>query len=145
MASEDQTGNVELILPDGSTYTYKGKLENASGNFDRLTGSMQLKAIFQNPDKLLRAGGTARVKIHQSVEDVIKLPKTAVKDIQDKFFVYKLNSQNKVVMSPIEISGGTISDYFVSSGVKAGDKIAINRIDVLTEGALVLPQVTHSK
>jgi membrane fusion protein (multidrug efflux system) len=145
MASEDHTGNVELILPDGSTYAYKGKLENASGNFDKMTGSMQLKAIFQNPDKLLRAGGTARVKIHQYVDNVIKLPKTAVKDIQDKFFVYKLNAQNKVVMSPIEISGGTISDYFVSSGVQEGDKIAINRIDALTEGAVVLPKVVPIK
>ncbi|WP_172282691.1 efflux RND transporter periplasmic adaptor subunit [Chryseobacterium sp. LAM-KRS1] len=145
MASEDQTGNVELILPDGSTYPYKGKLENASGNFDRMTGSMQLKAIFQNPDQLLRAGGTARVKIHQYVDDVIKLPKTAVKDIQDRFFVYRLNAQNKVVMTPIEISGGTISDYFVSSGVQPGDKIAINRIDALNEGASVLPKIIPSK
>lgn len=145
IASEDHTGNVDLILPDGSTYAYKGQLENASGNFDRTTGSMQMKAIFQNPDKLLRAGGTAKVMIHQSIDDVIKLPKTAVKDIQDRFFVYKLSSKNKVVMSPIEISGGTINDYFVSSGVKAGDKIAINRIDALTEGALVLPKIIPSK
>ena len=104
-----------------------------------------MKAIFQNPDKLLRAGGTARVVIHRDVNNVIKLPKTAVKDIQDKFFVYKLSSGNKVVMSPIEISGDTTQDYFVSAGVKAGDKIAINRIDALTDGASVAPKVVPLK
>lgn len=141
----NNTGIVELILADGSTYSYKGKLETASGNFDRNTGSIQMKAIFQNPDKLLRAGGSARVVIHRDVDNVIKLPKTAVKDIQDKFFVYKLSSGNKVVMSPIEISGDTTQDYFVSAGVKAGDKIAINRIDALTDGASVAPKVVPLK
>ncbi|WP_223608484.1 efflux RND transporter periplasmic adaptor subunit [Chryseobacterium sp. OSA05B] len=140
-ASGKQTENVELILADGSKYSYKGKVENASGNFDKNTGSIQMKAVFQNPDKLLRAGGTARVLLHQSLDGIVKLPKTAVKDIQDKFFVYKLEGKDKVKMSPIEISGSTSQDYFVKNGVKAGDKIAVNRIDVLTDGALVSADV----
>lgn len=132
--------NVELILADGSTYTYKGKLENASGNFDKNTGSIQMKAIFQNPEKLLRSGGTARVMIHKNVDDVVKIPKTAVKDIQDKYFVFKLHGK-KVKMVPIEISEGTPQDYFVSEGIKSGDQVAINRIDALTDGADVVPKV----
>lgn len=143
-ASENHTGNIELILADGSVYSYKGRLENASGNFDRTTGSIQMKAVFQNPDKLLRAGGTARVLIHKNVDAVLKVPKTAVKDIQDKFFVYKLNGK-KVQMIPIEVSETTSQDYFVSSGIKEGDKIAVNRIDVLTDGADVVPKITPAK
>ncbi|KFF28184.1 efflux RND transporter periplasmic adaptor subunit [Chryseobacterium vrystaatense] len=140
-ASGENTGNVELILADGSKYSYHGKVETASGNFDKNTGSIPMKAVFQNPDKLLRAGGTARVLLHQSLDGIVKLPKTAVKDIQDKFFVYKLEGKDKVKMSPIEISGSTSQDYFVKTGVKAGDKIAVNRIDVLTDGALVSADV----
>jgi len=143
-ASENYTGNIELLLADGSIYNYKGKLENASGNFDRTTGSIQMKAVFQNPDKLLRTGGTARVLIHRNVDAVLKVPKTAVKDIQDKFFVYKLTGK-KVQMIPIEVSETTPQDYFVSSGIKAGDKIAVNRIDVLTDGADVVPKVVSVK
>lgn len=142
---DNNTGMVELLLADGSTYSYKGKLESASGNINANTGSMQMKAVFTNPDKLLRAGGTARVMVHQFMNGVVKLPKTAVKDIQDKFFVYKLGVGNKVIMSPVEFSGGTANDYFVASGVKAGDKIAINRVDVLTEGAQVVPKVVPVK
>ncbi len=143
-AAENHTGNIELLLPDGSVYNYKGKLENASGNFDRTTGSIQMKAVFQNPDRLLRAGGTARVLIHKNVDAVLKSPKTAVKDIQDKFFVYKLNGK-KVQMLPVEVSEGTTQDYFVSAGIKAGDKIAINRIDALTDGADVVPKVISAQ
>lgn len=144
-ASEQNPENVELILADGSTYSYKGKLENASGNFDRNTGSIQMKAVFQNPEKLLRAGGTGRVMIYNALNGVIKLPKTAVKDIQDKFFVYKLEGKDKVKMSQIEISGSTSQDYFVKKGVNPGDKIAVNRIDVLTDGAPVAAKITPSK
>lgn len=143
-ASENHTGNIELVLADGSVYNYKGKLETASGNFDRTTGSIQMKAVFQNPGKLLRAGGTARVLIHKNVDAVLKVPKTAVKDIQDKFFVYKLNGK-KVQMIPIEVSETTSQDYFVSSGIKSGDKIAVNRIDALTDGAYVVPKIVSAK
>lgn len=143
--SGNNAENVELILADGSTYSLNGKLENASGNFDRSTGSIQMKAVFQNPDKLLRAGGTARVMIHNALNGVIKLPKTSVKDIQDKFFVYKLEGKDKVKMAQIKISGSTSEDYFVKEGVNAGDKIAVNRIDALTDGALVVAKVVPSK
>lgn len=143
-ASENHAGNIELLLADGSVYSYKGKLETASGNFDRTTGSIQMKAVFQNPEKLLRAGGTARVLIHKNVDAVLKVPKTAVKDIQDKFFVYKLNGK-KVQMIPVEVSEGTAQNYFVSAGIKAGDKIAVNRIDALTDGADVSPKMVTAK
>lgn len=144
-ASGNTAENVELILADGSTYSLKGKLENASGNFDRNTGSIQMKAVFQNPDKLLRAGGTARVMIHNALNGVIKLPKTSVKDIQDKFFVYKLNGKDKVKMTQITVSGSTSQDYFIKEGVNAGDKIAINRIDALTDGAQVVAHTVPLK
>lgn len=144
-ASGDHADNVELILADGSKYGFKGRLENASGNFDRNTGSIQMKAVFQNPDKLLRSGGTGRVMIHNALDGVVKLPKTSVKDIQDKFFVYKLDGKDKVKMTQIEVSGSTSQDYFVKTGVNAGDKIAVNRIDALTDGAQVVAKVTPSK
>ncbi|MET3034716.1 efflux RND transporter periplasmic adaptor subunit [Chryseobacterium sp. NRRL B-14859] len=144
-ASGNNPGNVDLILADGSMYSYKGKLESASGNFDRTTGSIQMKAVFQNPEKLLRAGGTGRVMIHNALDGVVKLPKTSVKDIQDKFFVYKLNGKDKVKMTQVEVSGSTSQDYFIKEGVNAGDKIAINRIDALTDGAQVVAKVVPSK
>jgi len=138
--SNDKT-SVELLLADGSIYDLKGKLEVASGNIHANTGSILMKAVFQNPHKLLRAGGTAKVLLNNPVQDVLKIPKTASKDIQDKFFVYRLADNNQVKMVAIEIAGGTNDTFFVKAGVKAGDKIAINRIDVLTDGALVLPQI----
>lgn len=133
--------NVELILADGSVYNHKGNLEIASGNIDRMTGSISMKAIFSNPDKLLRSGGSAKVIINQVLKDVLSLPIASVKDIQDKFFIFKLGNGNKVTMAPIQIKGTSGSNYLVKSGIKSGDKIAVNRIDVLIEGMQVKPKM----
>lgn len=143
-SQEHPIDNIELVIADGSTYQYKGKLETASGNIDASTGSIAMKAIFPNPDRLLRSGGTGRVIIHKTLNNVLPLPKLAIKDIQDRMFVYKLEDNNTVSMVPLQISGASKDDFFVKSGVKAGDKIAINRIDILNHGSVVNPQVISS-
>lgn len=137
-AKSNQT--VSLILADGSVYEHQGKLEVASGNVDRTTGSIALKAVFSNPKKQLRSGGSARVVLNSSLTSVITVPMASVKDIQDKFFVYVLKEGNKVAMVPVEIGGSAGTDYFVKSGVKSGDKIALNGIDLLYDGVEVVPK-----
>ncbi|MEJ2901710.1 efflux RND transporter periplasmic adaptor subunit [Pedobacter panaciterrae] len=137
--------NVQLIIADGSEYDQPGKLETASGNIDPATGSITLKAVFGNPDKLLRSGGSARVVINQKVESALSLPMASVKDIQDRFFVFKLGDSNKVSMSPVQIVGRSGKNYLVNDGIKAGDKVALNSIDVLVDGMQVKPVIVKIK
>lgn len=139
-AKSNQT--VSLIMADDSEYDQKGKLEVASGNIDRTTGTISLKAIFPNPKKLLRSGGSARVVLNNNLLSVITVPMASVKDIQDKFFVFVLKPGNKVAMVPIEIAGNSGTNYFVKSGLKSGDKVALNSIDVLYDSGEVIPKST---
>ncbi|HAY3536365.1 efflux RND transporter periplasmic adaptor subunit [Elizabethkingia anophelis] len=139
------SGNIQLILADGSLYNQKGRVEAGSGNIDKVTGSITMKAIFPNPDKLLRSGGAGKIVIGRTVDNIVQLPITSVKDIQDKFFVFKLADSSKVAMVPIQIDGKTKDTYYVKSGVKAGDKIAINRIDMLQDGMKVQPKKVPAK
>lgn len=133
---------VELIMADGSKYEHTGEVEIASGNIDKTTGSIPLKAVFKNDDKLLRSGGSGRIVLKKTLSDVITIPMESVKDIQDRFFVYVLSEKNTVKMIPIEIDGKTTSHYIVKSGLKLGDKIAINRIDLLNDGLTVVPTIS---
>ncbi|MET7036918.1 efflux RND transporter periplasmic adaptor subunit [Elizabethkingia miricola] len=139
------SGNIQLILADGSVYNQKGRVEAGSGNIDKATGSITMKAIFPNPDKLLRSGGAGKIVIGRTVDNIVQLPITSVKDIQDKFFVFKLADSSKVAMVPIQIDGKTKDTYYVKSGVKAGDKIALNRIDMLQDGMKVQPKKVPAK
>jgi len=139
------SGNIQLILADGSVYNQKGRVEAGSGNIDKVTGSITMKAVFPNPDKLLRSGGAGKIVIGRTVDNIVELPVTSVKDIQDKFFVFKLADSSKVAMVPIQIDGKNKDTYYVKSGVKAGDKIALNRIDMLQDGMKVQPKKVPAK
>jgi len=88
----------------------------------------------------LRSGGSGKIVIHRELDAVLSLPMAAVKDIQDKFFVFRLADSNKVAMTPIAIGGKSGRNYLVKSGVQTGDKIAVNRIDALNEGMVVAPK-----
>ncbi|OPB95403.1 efflux RND transporter periplasmic adaptor subunit [Elizabethkingia occulta] len=139
------SGNIQLILADGSVYNQKGRVEAGSGNIDKVTGSITMKAVFPNPDKLLRSGGAGKIVIGRTVDNIVELPITSVKDIQDKFFVFKLADSSKVAMVPIQIDGKNKDTYYVKSGVKTGDKIALNRIDMLQDGMKVQPKKVPAK
>ena len=134
---QKNANSVELVMADGSVYNHKGRLTVASGNIDKTTGSMSFKAIFPNPQKLLRSGGTARVILKKDFDGVLKVPMGSVKDIQDKFFVFTLGDSSKVSMKPFEVAGKVDGQYIVKSGLKAGEKIATNNIDMLNEGVVV--------
>ncbi|MDF2516277.1 MAG: efflux transporter, family, subunit [Sphingobacterium sp.] len=128
-----------LILADGTVYNHPGKVEIASGNIDKTTGSITLKAIFANPDKILRSGGSAKVVLKKAHDNVLLVPMAAVKDIQDRYFVYVIGDKNKIAMKQIEIAGNTANEYLLKSGLTAGEKIVMNRIDMLNDGMQVQP------
>ncbi|KAF2517168.1 efflux RND transporter periplasmic adaptor subunit [Flavobacterium foetidum] len=140
MKDPNSKKSVSLIMADDSVYENKGTLETASGNVDRTTGSITMKAVFPNPKKLLRSGGSARIVLQNSLSSVVSVPMASVKDIQDKFFVFVLKDSSKVAMVPIEIAGSAGNNYFVKSGVKSGDKVALNSIDALNDNMEVIPK-----
>lgn len=128
-----------LILADGTPYNHTGKVEMASGNIDKSTGSMTLKASFTNPEKILRSGGSAKVVLKKTHDNVLLIPMAAVKDIQDRYFVYVIGDKNKIAMKQIEIAGTTSNAYVLRSGLTAGEKVVMNRIDRLNDGMQVQP------
>ena len=137
--TDEGLNTVALIMADGTTFPQKGRVEIASGNIERATGSIPLKAIFPNPDKLLRSGGSGKVVLTKTLAAALTVPMASVKDIQDRYFVFALADSNKVTMKPIEVSGRVKNHYIIKAGLAAGDRIALNRIDVLAEGAPVVP------
>lgn len=54
---------VSLKLSDGSIYPLKGRIETVSGIIDTQTGSSNMRATFENPNRLLRSGGSGVIMI----------------------------------------------------------------------------------
>ncbi|WP_157858137.1 efflux RND transporter periplasmic adaptor subunit [Pelodictyon luteolum] len=130
---------VQLQLSDGSGFAEKGRLETLSGLFDAETGSIRLMASFPNPDGLLRSGNTGRVVVPSIYHDVILVPVAATVELQDKILVALLDKEGKLKRRPIKVEALSGSDYVVSSGVRAGDRIVTAGYERLPDGTPVKP------
>lgn len=134
---------VELILPDNSTYANKGKVETASGIVDPSTGAINIRAAFPNPEGILRSGSSGSIRIPQHYNNAIIIPQKATIEIQNKTFVYTVNAENKVVNTPIDVLAGNLKDsYIVTNGLKTGDKIVVEGITSLRNGTEIKPNIT---
>ena len=131
---------VSLQLADGSTYNQTGKVTNVSGVIDIATGSVSMRATFDNPQKILRSGGSGSVVFPIHMDNAILVPQKATYEIQDKHFVYVVGKDNKVKNTEITVlpqNDGT--NFVVTGGLKAGERIVVEGVNTLSDGMAIKP------
>ena len=132
--------NVQLQLADGSIYAHEGKVTKMSGVIDPATGSLQVIAVFPNPERVLKSGGSGSIIIPKSNTSAIVIPQGCVSEIQNKKFVYTLGKDNKVKYTEIQADPQTDgNNYIVTDGLKVGDKYVTTGITKLTDGVEIVP------
>ena len=139
-ASLGEMPSVQLRLADGTIYNHEGKVTKMSGVIDAGTGSVQIIALFPNPEKLLKSGGTGSIVIPKSNSSAIVIPQGCVSEVQDKKFIYLLGEGNKVKYSEIKVDPQNDGkNYIVTEGLKVGDKYVTNGITKLSDGMEIVP------
>ena len=132
---------VRLQLVDGTEYDQTGVVETASGVVDQATGSVSLRAVFNNPSGLLHSGSTGNVVIPVDYKNLIIVPAAAVKQLQtvyQVFVVEKKDGQRTAVGRNIEVAPySTGKEFIVTKGLKAGEEIIADGAGMVKEGALV--------
>ena len=128
---------VELVMSNGKTYKHKGKINAVSGTISASTGSVSFRAVFPNPERLLRDGGSGTVIIPSVHEDCIIIPQTATFELQEKIFVYKVidGKASSAVITVMPQNNGV--EYIVESGLEVGDVIIAEGAGLVREGAVV--------
>jgi len=139
--SKKMNNEVKLVLSDGSEYERAGIIDANSGQIDKSTGSINLRAKFDNPDTLLRSGSTGKIIMEQIYPNAILVPQGATTAIQDKKFVFKFQEEDStVVRKEIQIEGRSGKQYIVSGEtLNADDKIVVSGINKLANGVKVNP------
>jgi len=133
------TPAVSLLLSGGEKYAETGRIDAVEGQFNKTTGSITLRAKFNNPNNVLRSGNTGKIVMEQFYSNVILLPIASTRTIQDKTFVFTIKD-GKAVQLPIEVSGKTGDNFIVSKGLKAGDQYIVTGFDRLQPGNPVVAQ-----
>jgi membrane fusion protein (multidrug efflux system) len=122
-------------------YSEVGKVATVSGVIDNTTGSASVRALFKNPNGMLRSGNTGSIVIPVVSENVITIPQKATFELQDLRYVYTVNDSNKAVSTKITVLAQNDGQNFVvTSGLKAGDRVVIEGVGTkVSEGAVITP------
>jgi membrane fusion protein, multidrug efflux system len=143
---EQRDEDFELIRADGKVHPYKGRLFAADRAVDPNTGTIWITAIFPNPGNILRPGQFARVRL--KVEErtgALAVLQRAVVEMQGKNFVWVVDDANKASMRSVTVGPRIGSDWIIDNGLKAGDRVVVEGLQMLTEGGSVQPTTALAK
>lgn len=131
---------VELVLPDGSTYPVRGKLNFSGSQVNPALGTLQLRGEFPNPDGVLLPGQFVRARLLTGERDgVFKVPQNAVLQTDKGTMVMLANADNKVEPRPVKTGQWVGTDWVILGGLKAGDKVIVDNLIKVRPGAPVAP------
>ena len=130
--------NLTIVLADGSTYPLKGKLTQVDRSISEGTGTLTLKAEFDNPDKVLLPGMFAHLQANIGTKkDALLVPQRAVTEIMYKTFVYVVNSENKVEMKEVKLGARVGRLWVVESGLDGTENIIVEGTQKVKKGSAV--------
>ncbi len=131
---------VILLLADGTVYPEKGRVQTASGLITNATGSVNLRAVFPNPQGTLLSGGSATVRIPRNMGNVLLLPQSATYELQDKRLVYVVDGGNRVRSVPVETLPAANGNLFVvQQGLQPNDRVVLEGLVGLKDSMVIRP------
>ena len=129
-----QMPQVELIMSNGDRYEHTGKINAISGTISESTGSVSIRAVFNNRNHLLRNGGSGTIIIPTTINDCIAIPQAATYELQDRIFVYKV-VDGKASATEIHVAPqNNGKEYIVTDGLEVGDIIVAEGAGLIKEG-----------
>lgn len=119
---------ISLLLANNQPHKFKGKIEVIESEFDSETGNIAFRAIFPNPDNLLRNGETGKVVMTIPMKKALIIPQKATYEIQNKKYVFVVGNDNVVKSREIAITGEVPDLYVVRSGLSPDEKILLEGV-----------------
>ena len=135
---------VQLTLSNGSKYPLTGHIATADRALATNTGTLTLKALFDNPDGLLLPGMFARVSlIGDTIPNALLVPERAVQQLLGKSFVMVVGDGNKAAARTVTLGDKVGSYYVIKEGIDASDIVVVEGLTTLQEGGdLAVTMVT---
>lgn len=127
---------VNVTGTDGQTFT--GQLSSIDSNINSATGTIRLRATLDNPDGGLYPNAYVDVSlVSQILRDQVIVPEPAVQTGQDGNYVYVVNDDDTVTRRDVTLVATQNSQSALASGVEAGERVVVDGVDSLREGARV--------
>jgi len=136
----DQSLKVRLILGDGSTYSHDGKIDFADISISKSTDTLDVRAVFPNPDTLLIDGQFVTVSLEkEKPESALVIPRSAMQIDQAGRYVLMVDAENKVELRRIATGQEREGEIVVTEGLREGERIITEGIQKVRPGIEVQP------
>jgi membrane fusion protein (multidrug efflux system) len=137
---------VNLLLPDGSTYADTGTISFLGNQVDPGTGTVSVYADFPNAQALLLAGAYVTVEVRRSTPQERPLvPVQAVQTQQSGSFVLTVGADNKVTQQPVQLGQQIGQDFVATSGLSGGERVIIEGVQKVQPGQVVNPTAASAE
>src|ERR1044072_2310424 len=145
LADERAVGQVERIPVRMQLATnddsFEGRLQLIDNQVDARSGTVRVRATFDNADGRLIPGQFARLRMGQpKAEPALVVNERAIGTDQNKKFVLVVGADNKAEYREVTLGAAADTLRVVSSGLKGGERIVVNGLQRIRPGALAAPQ-----
>jgi membrane fusion protein (multidrug efflux system) len=132
---------VALLFEDGTEYGETGSLQFSDVTVDPTTGSITLRALFPNPQRILLPGMFVRARLQEGVNPAALLvPQQAVtRDQKGQAVALVVNGESKVERRQLVTDRAVGDAWLVTQGLAAGDRVIVEGIQKVRPGAQVKP------
>ncbi len=127
LKSEGDAARIQLVLEDGSTYAHEGKLQFAGVTVNTTTGAVTLRALVPNPEHLLMPGMYVRARLDKGTDpEALLVPQPAIgRDNTGKATALVVTPENKVEQRKVEVAEAIGTNWRVTDGLKAGERVVV--------------------
>ena len=127
----------ELILSDGSAYPLRGYFDAVQRAVDPKVGTISVRAVFPNPDRVLRPGQFVKVRFNfDTVKDAVLVPQRAVQEIQGSYQLAVVEN-GRIQIRPVKMGPRFNQDWVVTEGLKPGESVVIEGLQQAKPGVVV--------
>jgi multidrug efflux system membrane fusion protein len=121
--------------------THRGRLQLIDNQVNARSGTVRVRAVFDNKDGSLIPGQFAKLRMGQAkTEPALLISERAVGTDQSKKFVMVVGGDNKAAYREVSLGGTVDGQRIVTAGLTAGERIVVNGLQRIRPGSLVEPQ-----
>jgi membrane fusion protein, multidrug efflux system len=131
---------VDALSSDATKTLSKGALALLNNQVDQASGTIQMKASYDNQDSALWPGLSVSTRLLlRTVKDAIIVPQPAIQHGPDGLFVYVVGQDNKAKKQDVKVSEQNLQDALVSDGLSQGQKVIVEGQSRVQDGVLLKP------
>jgi len=133
---------VQMVTATSNGTSLQGRLQLIDNQVEAKSGTVRVRAVFDNPDGVLMPGQFARLRMGQSKpEPALVINERAIGTDLNKKYVIVVGADNKAEYREVTLGASVDGMRIVTNGLKAGERIVVNGLQRVRPGSLLAPQI----